>query len=55
MGQKFDSYDMDWVEDSAKQQRNDGNWDLYNGYHLRETSYDNLETSDDSVLIEYTC
>ena len=46
MGQKFDSYDMDWVKDSAEQQRNDGNWDLYDGYNLRDTSYDNFDESD---------
>ena len=46
MSQKFDSYDMDWVQDSAEQQRNDGNWDLYDGRHLRDTTYDNFEESD---------
>ena len=46
MGQKFDSYDMDWVKDSAEQQRNDGNWDLYDGYNLTDTTYDNFEESD---------
>jgi hypothetical protein len=37
---------MDWVQDSAEQQRNDGNWDLYNGNNLRDTTYDNFEESD---------
>ena len=37
---------MDWVKDSAEQQRNDGNWDLYNGRSLRDTTYDNFEESD---------
>jgi hypothetical protein len=46
MGQKFDSYDMDWVIDSAGQQRDDGNWDVYDGYNLRDTTYDNFEESD---------
>lgn len=46
MGQKFDSYDMDWVEDSAKQQRESGNWDLYDGYNVRETVYENFDESD---------
>ena len=46
LGQKFDSYDMDWVMDSAEQQRNDGNWDLYDGYNKREIQYDNFEQSD---------
>jgi len=48
MGQKFDSYDMNWVEDSAEQQRQDGNWDLYNGYNIRDTVYDNFDSSDHS-------
>jgi hypothetical protein len=48
MGQKFDSYDMDWVEDSAKQQENNGSWNLYDGYHVRDTVYENFESSDHS-------
>ena len=48
MSQNFDSYDMDWVEDSAQQQRNDGSWDIYNGRNLRDTTYDNIEESDHS-------
>jgi len=48
MSQNFDSYDMNWVEDSAQQQRNDGSWDLYNGIHLRDTTYDNFDESDHS-------
>ena len=46
MGQKFDSYDMNWVEDSARQQRDDGNWDLFDGYNVSDTTYDNFVTSD---------
>jgi len=46
MSQNFDSYDMNWVEDSAQQQRNDGSWDLYNGIHVRDTTYDNFDESD---------
>ena len=46
LGQKFDAYDIDWVIDSANQQRNDGNWDTYNGYERRKTQYDNFEESD---------
>ena len=46
MGQKFDSYDMDWVEDSARQQQSEGNWDLYDGYNVRETVYENFDESD---------
>lgn len=46
MGQKFDSYDMDWVGDSAKQQRESGNWDLYDGYNVRDTQYENFDESD---------
>jgi hypothetical protein len=37
---------MNWVEESAKQQISDGIWDLYNGVHIRDTSYDNFEESD---------
>lgn len=46
LGQKFDAYDDDWVMDSANQQRNDGNWDTYEGYNRRDTNYDNWEESD---------
>ena len=48
MSQKFDSYDMNWVEESAEQQRQDGNWDLYDGYNIRDTVYDNFDSSDHS-------
>jgi hypothetical protein len=44
--QSFDSYDEDWVIDSANQQREDGNWDLYDGKSRRDTEYDNFEESD---------
>jgi hypothetical protein len=46
--QSFDSYDEDWVIDSANQQREDGNWDLYDGRSRSETTYDNFDTSDHS-------
>lgn len=46
LNQKFDAYDEDWVIDSAGQQRNDGNWDTYEGYTSRDTYYDNWEESD---------
>jgi hypothetical protein len=46
LGQYFDAYDEDWVIDSAKQQREDGNWDLYDGRNIRETTYDNFDESD---------
>jgi hypothetical protein len=48
LAQSFDSYDEDWVIDSANQQREDGNWDLYDGRTTRETTYDNFEESDHS-------
>lgn len=48
LAQKFDAYDKDWVADSANQQRNDGNWDLYDGVIRREAEYDNFEESDHS-------
>ena len=46
--QSFDSYDEDWVIDSVNQQREDGNWDLYDGRSRGETTYDNFEESDHS-------
>lgn len=46
LGQKFDSYDEDWVTDSATQQRDDGNWDFYNGNTISETDYENFEETD---------
>ena len=48
LAQKFDSYDKNWVKDSANQQREDGNWDYYDGRKLRDTEYDNFEESDNS-------
>ena len=48
LAQKFDSYDKNWVRDSAEQQRQDGNWDYYNGRNIRGTEYDNIEESDSS-------
>jgi hypothetical protein len=44
----FDSYDKDWVTDSASQQRNDGNWDMWDGRDIRDTEYENFEESDSS-------
>jgi hypothetical protein len=44
----FDSYDKDWVTDSASQQRNDGNWDMWDGREVRDTEYENFEESDSS-------
>jgi hypothetical protein len=46
LGQYFDAYDKDWVVDSAKQLKEDGNWDLYDGRNIRETTYDNFEEMD---------
>jgi hypothetical protein len=48
LAQYFDCYDEDWVRDSANQQRNDGNWDFYDGRNVRETEYDSYEVSDES-------
>ncbi len=48
LAQSFDSYDEDWVIDSANQQREDGNWDLYDGRSRGATTYDNFEESDHS-------
>jgi len=44
----FDSYDKDWVTDSASQQRNDGSWDMWDGRDVRDTEYENFEESDSS-------
>jgi S-adenosylmethionine/arginine decarboxylase-like enzyme len=44
----FDSYDKDWVRDSAEQQRQDGNWDMWDGRDIRDTEYENFEESDSS-------
>jgi hypothetical protein len=46
LAQNFDAYDKNWVEDSARQQQNDGNFDLYDGRNRGETIYDNFEMSD---------
>jgi len=43
--QEFVSYDKEWVEDSALQQRNDGIWDIWDGRDRRETEYENFEES----------
>jgi hypothetical protein len=39
---KVSSYDKSWVDESIRQQYNDGNFDLYEG-HLDDTQYDNYE------------
>lgn len=44
--QEFDAYDEDWVTDSADQQRNDGNWDIYDGQETESTDYDEYEVND---------
>ena len=46
LAQTFDAYDKNWVEDSARQQQNDGNFDLYDGRNRGETQYDNFDVSD---------
>ena len=48
LAKKFDSYDKDWVRDSADQQRSDGNWDYYDGRTVRDVEYDNFEENDSS-------
>jgi hypothetical protein len=42
----FDSYDKDWVEDSATQQEEDGNWNTLDGRDVRDAEYENFEESD---------
>jgi hypothetical protein len=44
--QEFDSYDEDWVRDSAEQQRQDGNWDMFDGRERNPTDYENFEVND---------
>jgi len=44
--QKFDSYDEEWVSNSAEQQRQDGNWSMWDGRDRRDTEYENFEESD---------
>jgi hypothetical protein len=46
MVQEFDSYDKDWVTDSASQQSNDGSWSMWEGQETNPTEYDNFEESD---------
>ena len=46
MSQEFDSYDKDWVKDSATQQNNDGNWNMWEGEERAQTDYENFEESD---------
>jgi hypothetical protein len=46
MVQEFDSYDEDWVTDSATQQNNDGNWNMWEGQETNPTEYENFEESD---------
>lgn len=45
--QRFDSYDFDWVMDSARQQQQDGNFETYDGNSVR-IDYDDYEPSDHS-------
>ena len=53
LAQKFDSYDKNWVSDSAEQQIQDGNWDYYQGRTIRPIEYDNIEESDRSYVNVY--
>lgn len=46
MVQEFDSYDEEWVKDSAILQNNDGNWSMWEGRERRDTEYENFEESD---------
>jgi hypothetical protein len=46
MTQEFDSYDEEWVKDSASQQNSDGSWNMWEGQERSETEYDNYEESD---------
>jgi hypothetical protein len=44
--QEFDAYDENWVRDSADQQRNDGNWDIYDGQETESTDYNEHQVDD---------
>ena len=44
--QEFDSYDKDWVADSAEQQKQDGNWDMWDSSDSQPTEYENYEEND---------
>lgn len=46
MTQEFDSYDEEWVKDSATQQLNDGNWNMWDGQERSYTEYDDYQESD---------
>jgi hypothetical protein len=46
MTQEFDSYDEEWVKDSATQQLNDGNWNMWDGQERSSTEYDDYQESD---------
>jgi len=39
------AYDKDWVHDSMRQSREDGNWDMYDG-KMVDIDYDNQEVDD---------
>ena len=46
--QEFDCYDKDWVRDSASQQRDDGNWNMWDSNDIHPTEYENYEENDHS-------
>ena len=46
MVQEFDSYDEEWVKDSAQQQQSDGNWSQWDGRERRDTEYENFQEND---------
>jgi hypothetical protein len=46
MTQEFDSYDEEWVKDSASQQNNDGSWNMWDGQERSETEYDDFQEND---------
>jgi hypothetical protein len=46
LSQKVDAYDEEWVISSVERQRDDGNWDIYDGRTVRDTEYDNFDIHD---------
>jgi hypothetical protein len=46
LSQKVDAYDEEWVISSVERQRDDGDWDIYEGRTVRDTEYDNFDIHD---------
>ena len=53
LSQKFDAYDKNWVEDSVKNQIDEGNFSTYDGKSRANTEYSNFEESDFEITGVY--